>query len=349
MGSRLSRAKVRFHIVLVLAVSTALVIAEQFHSLFIVNKIRSADFEGAAQRAWREKDCRLLRPSLGEWEIPGLPWGGWYYESRFGTRDVPFKLGIFNWYFQRDFKLAAIDYASRYNQTLLLCISGYLPGKDREFKQQLENLGAYVGVVNGQITAARIELRHLSNRELLDELRTLGSLEILEFFALSAQGKPAELEVLSGLSQITSLELDDCAVDESQFKTLTLQKLQVLSLSRVRLTDNCLKIVGNLNNLKRLNLTGASISDEALEYLRHLPLLEVVSLMNTQTTDRGLEPIGKIRSLRELNLSPNVTDSGLEYLKQLENLRYLSVRFSKVTELGTQELKRRLPNLQVLW
>jgi hypothetical protein len=88
--------------------------------------------------------------------------------------------------------------------------------------------------------------------------------------------------------------------------------------------DTVLAKVGRLNQLQRLFLNGASVTDAGLVHLKGLTNLDVIWLNDTQ-----------------------VTDAGLIYLNGLTNLSGLELNGTWVTDAGVNELKRSLPSLRI--
>jgi Leucine-rich repeat (LRR) protein len=150
------------------------------------------------------------------------------------------------------------------------------------------------------------------------------------------------------------------------FDTLTLQADQV--------DDDTMRIIGELTNLKKLNLDYARITPTGASYLKGLTKLEYLSLnfvpelgdagianvagltilnglglINTGITNEGLASLKGLTNLKTLILAANekIDDAGLVHLKGLTNLIYLSLRFTKVTEAGVKELQKALPNTKI--
>jgi hypothetical protein len=94
-------------------------------------------------------------------------------------------------------------------------------------------------------------------------------------------------------------------------------------------------------------------------------------LINTQIADDGLDAIGQLKKLQGLNLSGSmITDAGLRHLaglvelqnfvlehtaisdaclgppSDLKKLTYIHVTGTRVTEVGAEVLRQRLPDLQ---
>jgi hypothetical protein len=91
-----------------------------------------------------------------------------------------------------------------------------------------------------------------------------------------------------------------------------------------RLADTTLAEVGRLNQLQRLWLNDASVTDAGLAHLKGLTNLSTLGLGGAQ-----------------------VTDAGLAHLKGLTKLSRLGLNGTQVTDAGMSELKRVLPSLTI--
>jgi hypothetical protein len=115
-------------------------------------------------------------------------------------------------------------------------------------------------------------------------------------------------------------------VQDSQLELLSPldQQVAVLNLGRTKVTDDGLKAVEGLKNLRKLHLENTHIGDAGLSHLKSLTTLEYLNLYGTQ-----------------------VTDSGLSELEGLKNLKSLYLWQTKVTPEGVEKLKKALPKCQI--
>lgn len=138
--------------------------------------------------------------------------------------------------------------------------------------------------------------------------------------------------------------------------------------------DDALTYIGQLKNLKRLNLTSARVSDAGLEkitglsqlvefnlnsfgnsqpvgdagmvHLAKLTQLETLVLSNTHLTDDGLKNLQDLSSVRRLYVyGTQVTDAGLKHLHGMAQMEVFRAGATDVTEEGLLDLKEKLPNL----
>jgi hypothetical protein len=149
-------------------------------------------------------------------------------------------------------------------------------------------------------------------------------------------------------------------------------------LTCCELTDDWLKRLEGLTNLRSLSLNGTNVTDAGLEHVKRISSLEDLSLYSTLVTDAGLEHLKGMSSLRSLNLtgsdqgggqpeapkayssndlsrpdSPSrpsgtiVTDIGLKHLQGLTGLQSLQLQSTQITDAGLRSLAQ-LTNLGTL-
>jgi len=122
-----------------------------------------------------------------------------------------------------------------------------------------------------------------------------------------------------------------------------------LSLRGTEATADDLELVKKLISLKRLDLQGLEIEDEALNVLENLTALEFLNLSGTGITGAGLEKLKKLSSLKRLDIRrTTVTDEKLGDLKKLKSLEHLDLRNTEVTDTGLKQVGE-LKKLQALF
>ncbi|MBP7141080.1 MAG: hypothetical protein KBA71_04180 [Opitutaceae bacterium] len=95
--------------------------------------------------------------------------------------------------------------------------------------------------------------------------------------------------------------------------------------------------------LTSLDLGETDVTDEGLKALVAMKNLRRLSLDRTRITDAGLQNLSGLKYLEYLNVHTTaVTDAGLAALKPLRQLRSLYVWQTKVTPAATEELSSRL-------
>src|SRR5262245_14520539 len=93
-----------------------------------------------------------------------------------------------------------------------------------------------------------------------------------------------------------------------------------------KMTDDGLKKLVGLRQLKRLALLGSELTDAGLKELAKLSELEALDLGNNQLTDAGLKELAVLPHLQALYVrSRKMTDTGLAALSGLKELRWLGM------------------------
>lgn len=119
--------------------------------------------------------------------------------------------------------------------------------------------------------------------------------------------------------------------------------MDFLDLSFSDVTDEGLKVVATMTNLKQLRLTGCSrITDAGLAHLSKLTKLTDLCLNDTKITDAGLVHLSKMKSLQSLELgwTKGISDAGLVHLSDLTELIYLGLSKTQVTDAGLVHLQK---------
>ncbi|MBC8871780.1 MAG: hypothetical protein H8E44_20320 [Planctomycetes bacterium] len=237
---------------------------------------------------------------------------------------------------------------------------------------------------------------HMSGREVTDAglayLAELKQISDLTFYGSSVTG--VGLGKLSGLTSLESLRLASqkfanedlrqlrhvpklrslsllSSIDESELQFLTdMSQIKSLRLSDVRLSQQGVDIINQLDNLRGFSLSISDGNDGQLRWLgqlkvplslnvmrspeitnagwKHLEgaLLVSLDLMHTPITDIGLAHVGRAKTLASLAIiKAPVSDAGLVHLQELKALEVLTLRDTKVTDDGVARLRRSLPNL----
>ena len=115
------------------------------------------------------------------------------------------------------------------------------------------------------------------------------------------------------------------------------------------ITDEDLKRLAGLNNVRLLDLSGNPVGDAGLEQIAKLEKLEWLLLYETKITSAGLAHLSKLPRLRTLALGGcKVTDEGLEHLESLPALEALDLQHTQVTDAGMKRLAG-CKRLKALW
>ncbi len=122
-----------------------------------------------------------------------------------------------------------------------------------------------------------------------------------------------------------------------------------LHLAGANVSDASLTALSGLKGVVRLDLGTTPITDIGMQHIKGLTELTELHLEGTKISDAGLTAIEGMKSLSYLNLyNTGITDAGLGHLSHLTNLKHLYVWQTKVTEAGVANLKKELPNVEVV-
>ena len=156
---------------------------------------------------------------------------------------------------------------------------------------------------------------------LVHDLVSLGKLTQLERLSL-----PQDLALtvtgarqVAKLTNLKSLIFYSVEVDDASFAELkTLVKLEVLYLYRTRITDEGIKTIENMPNLRRLICSG--FNDE-------------------QFTDGCIPSIMRLKKLESLSISGKITNDGLRLIAKSPKLKTLSIPYTDITGDGLAGLE----------
>lgn len=101
--------------------------------------------------------------------------------------------------------------------------------------------------------------------------------------------------------------------------------LRILTALFTSITDDGLVHLADKAELRRLSLYSTGIGDKGLRHLVNLTKLEDLSLIDTPVTDEGLRHLSGLVALKELGLGGSVEGDGLVHLYDLPNLEYLGL------------------------
>jgi len=158
----------------------------------------------------------------------------------------------------------------------------------------------------------------------------------------------AHVELLSNLSSLKCVHLDDCRITNAGLAHLSgLRHLQVLSLSRTKIDDSGMKHLKYLKELAGLSLQGTAVGDEGVKQLGDLRQLKLLVLSRTLVSDNGLRYLSQMTCLDNvivLGLSgTRITDESAGVIKKLQKLTYLDLTETLMTAGCIDEIRVSLP------
>ena len=143
---------------------------------------------------------------------------------------------------------------------------------------------------------------------------------------------------------------DRLAVTPEAIKTLSkFRNLESLSLWGTTVTNDDIRQLAGLSNLRMIDLAFTDVTGESLRTLSSLKKLVSVRLEGCDVKDEHLVPLAEMPQLAMLYLGrTKVTDAGLKHLRGLRNLNLLQLSDCAITDAGLASLGD-LPVIQHLW
>jgi hypothetical protein len=118
----------------------------------------------------------------------------------------------------------------------------------------------------------------------------------------------ASTNLLSVNFSLAGAKIDDAALESLKGVT---DQIVWLNLANTSVTDNGLKAVAGLKNLRRLHLEKTGIGDDGLASVKGLAELQYLNLYGSKVTDKGLAYLGGLKKLKNVYLwQTGVTDAG---------------------------------------
>ena len=154
---------------------------------------------------------------------------------------------------------------------------------------------------------------------------------------------------LATFVHLQSLDLNDSTFTDEGMKGLEgLKELRRLYLRNTAVTDEGLKHLSSLTQLEELDLYGVKVTESGLVSLRNLTAMRKLNLLGAEIDDAGMQILSGMIHLRELNLyRTHITNAGLSKLAALKELVSLDVRYSRVTDGGVVALHAAIPECAV--
>jgi len=113
-------------------------------------------------------------------------------------------------------------------------------------------------------------------------------------------------------------------------------------------TDDDLKKVAAMDNVRILKIDGKGVTNAGLELLRTLGDLEVLCLQNASVDDGAAISLAQLSNLRELQLgNVNLSDASTTPLKSLTGLERLVISGTRITDAGLNKLLESNPGLRI--
>lgn len=211
-----------------------------------------------------------------------------------------------------------------------------------------------------------------------DQIRRGGQGEIIGLDFRDTEVTDETLVAVGKLSQLQQLDLRDGSISDAGLAHLTeLKQLKALRLSGksgdTNVTDDGMKFVAQLPNLKLLSLDSlwvseiglselrgmanlqelymaeTTIADEAIEIMASMPKLKKLRLAKTQIGAPAIAAMPQLEKLEELDLSEcaQLSDEAMGPLAEMKSLKKLNLWRVNLTDQGIQPIGK-LSNLESL-
>ena len=222
----------------------------------------------------------------------------------------------------RTFRRLALNRSFLLALAVIPCLPGFADAHDAEIAKALKVKGVEVRESNGTVTATTVP----DASKLTDD----------------------EFRQITRLSHLTMLSLTNGFNDQRLAQLAALADLEYLQTNLAQVTDEGIKPLAKLKNLKTLKFfhPGKSFSGTGLFHLAKLRNLQSLTIAGSLAfNDDGLAAVARLTALKEFRTwHASGTDEGVKKLKGLTNLTTLDFDSANITQVGAEHL-RRLTNL----
>lgn len=239
--------------------------------------------------------------------------------------------------------------------TFILCLlAGLLD--DAQVAQALRDKGATVTETKGVISS--VDVKDCS-KWTEDDFRQLGSLSHLKSLSLNGGLTDATLALLSGLTELESIQTNQAAVSDDGVKGfLPLKNLKGLKFFHPgkAFTGTGLKALAELPRLESLTVAGSlAFADEGMAAVATLPHLKEFRTWHCGSTLEGAKKLTALKGLKSLNLGQrlayapptSVSDETIPVLLEIPSLQTLDLGEARLSVEALSRLKG-LPELKKL-
>lgn len=159
-----------------------------------------------------------------------------------------------------------------------------------------------------------------------------------------------KLANLDGLDSLNSLVLYDERVTDVGIQHVgKLKSITYLALPS-KITADGFESLTTLSRLNALAYNRGKITDEVVTHITSFQELQTLALSTSNITDNQLKLIASLKKLEHLVLDGTpISDTGLGHLQSCKSLKMVSIEGTRVTVGGVEQLKKALPEAEVLW
>lgn len=212
-----------------------------------------------------------------------------------------------------------------------------------------------LAIVKWWIDQGADPVKTVAQHELTDEIRdSIGKLKLTVAVSESHDHGKIEEEPKDEPSEElnkTVAELGELFPGGLTFESQSSSALTFTGVSmREKLTDEEFAKLGPvIPKMVAMDLSATSVTDASVAMLADAENLRMIRLSETAITDAALDTLAQLGNLESVNLyGTAVTDEGVKKLAALPNLRLLYLWQTEVSEEAIGELKKALPELEVV-
>lgn len=153
-------------------------------------------------------------------------------------------------------------------------------------------------------------------------------------------------------SQLAQKEADEQKIEldaESAIEALSKnQSLRKLNLTGTSLTDGDLKTISTMHQLKRLNLTANYLRNQGAAIISGMNHLESLNVTGNKISNEGIVSLSSMENLKKLNISRNqFSEMGEKILSTMTWLKILNISESHFIN-NNFEYVRKMPHTQII-
>ena len=156
-------------------------------------------------------------------------------------------------------------------------------------------------------------------------------------------------EVLAALTRKSGMQLTDREIVRATKVPMIVEELKSLDVSRSTVTDEGVRLLGHFTALTHIDLSALQINGAGIEGLESLGNLRELALASTQMgSSTGWERLGRLSQVETLNLtSTNITDADVSSLVTMTGLKELNISNTALTDAALNQFAK-LENLEIL-
>lgn len=200
--------------------------------------------------------------------------------------------------------------------------------KDKSWEQltNIQQLGIENCAIYGETLAS------------LGQLKNLASLSVADNHL-----KDLDLDPLSGLGQLTSLDLSRNPITARSAIALAKQLPQLVQLriNYIKLKTEDAKTLQELPNLEQLSISDSATGDAAIGCIAEIKGLLELTISGTKVTDAAIAKLATLDSLLFLDLDDtSLTDNAVQELIKFPELAYLSLNGTEISDASADHWEK---------